>query len=274
VSRGARAAVFGGIATIAYVAAVIVGARLDPFVARPILDGLTPVPLYRWVEPPPTFASTNKAPTSGLYVLTPAAGTYDVTTGVAAGVFHTGDYQANLALAGHAIGGLPGTGSVSLTLLPLAPGTDLSLPAGYVIAGNVVKIEATYRPTGHRVSKLARPSLLTLSYPLVVQGGFSDSILVSSDGRRWTALTSTDHPAQQIVLATIRSIGFFAVGQAPGTGAPVPPGPGRSVPRWVVVALVAMGSIALVLALVLRGRKRPRPPRRRPSRDERDPFDP
>jgi hypothetical protein len=225
VSPGRRATAFGLLIALVYLVAAAVSARIDPFAARPILDGIAGPPLYRWVEPPPPFVSTNKAPESGRFELSPADVTYDPGTGSEAGVFATGDFQANLALATHAIAPRPGATSVSLTLTPLAPGADLRLPDGYRIAGNVVRIDAVYRPAGGRVSRLARPSLLTLSYPIVVQGGFSNAVLVSTDATRWTALKSTDHPGQQAVITTVRSLGYVAVGQTSGTETPVPTTP-------------------------------------------------
>jgi hypothetical protein len=274
VSPGRRATAFGLLIALVYLVAAAVSARIDPFAARPILDGIAGPPLYRWVEPPPPFVSTNKAPESGRFELSPADVTYDPGTGSEAGVFATGDFQANLALATHAIAPRPGATSVSLTLTPIAPGADLRLPDGYRIAGNVVRIDAVYRPAGGRVSRLARPSLLTLSYPIVVQGGFSNAVLVSTDATRWTALKSTDHPGQQAVIATVRSLGYVAVGQTSGTETPVPTTPpARAIDRWVVVALVVAAIVAVVLVIVLR-RRDPESPRRPPPPDDRDAFDP
>ena len=273
-SRGRRAVVLGAAVSLAYVVATVIGARTDPFVARPILDGIAGPPLYRWVEPPPAFVSTNKAPADGRFDLSATDGTYDPATGSEAGVYPTDDFQATVALAQRAIAPRSGASSVSLTLTPLAPGEGLQVPDGYQIAGNVVRIDATYRPTGGDVSRLARPSLVTLSYPIVVQGGFSNTVMVSRDGRTWTAVTSTDHPGSQAVLATVRSLGYFAVGQTSGTETPTAvASTGRTIDTWVVVGLVAGALLAAVLVVVARRRER-RPPRRRPPTDDGDAFDP
>ncbi len=274
-SPGRRATALGLLIAVLYLIAAVLSARIDPFAARPILDGIAGPPLYRWVEPPPPFVSTNTAPAPGRFELSPADLTYAPGTGSEAGVFATGDFQANLALATHAIAPRSGATSVSLTLTPLAPGADLELPDGYQIAGNVVRIEAVYRPTADRVSRLARPSLLTLSYPIVVQGGFSNAVLVSTDGTRWAALESTDHPGQQAVIATVRSLGYVAVGQTSGAETVAPPAtpPGRAIDRWVVVALAVAAILAIVLVIVLR-RRDEGPPRRRPPPDDPDAFDP
>jgi hypothetical protein len=271
-----RRAVAAGVAlAVAYIATVLVAARSDPFLARPILDGLAPPPLYRWVEPPPAFAATNEAPASGRFVLSPAEGNYDPARGTGAGVFSTGDFQVSLALAAQAIAPAPGADGVVLRITPLAPGADVTVPDGFTIAGNVIRVEATYRPTGDAVTSLQRPSLLTLAYPIVVQGGFADTVLFSEDGRRWTQVESTDHPAQQSVLGTIHSLGYFAVGQASGSGSPASASTGRKVPSWLVPLLVVLAVIVVVLAVWVR-RGGDAGPRRPPSSRDNDDraFDP
>jgi hypothetical protein len=270
-----RAVAAGVVLAVAYIAAVLVAARSDPFLAKPILDGLAPPPLYRWVAPPPAFAATNQAPASGRFVLSPAGGNYDPGKGTGAGVFSTGDFQVSLALAAQAIAPAPGADGVVLRITPLAPGADVTVPDGFTIAGNVIRVEATYRPTGDAVTSLQRPSLLTLAYPIVVQGGFADTVLFSEDGRRWTQVESTDHPAQQSVLGTIHSLGYFAVGQASGSGSPASASTGRKVPSWLVPLLVVLAVIVVVLAVWVR-RGGDAGPRRPPSSRDNDDraFDP
>src|SRR4029453_16582442 len=111
----------------------------------------------------------------------------------------------------------------------------------------VIRVQASFRPRGDAVTALQRPSLLTLAYPIVVQGGFADTVLFSEDGRRWTQVESTDHPAQQSVLATIQSFGSFAVGQASGSGSPASGSSGRKVPSWLVPLLIVLAVIVVVL---------------------------
>jgi hypothetical protein len=271
-----RRAVTAGVAlAVAYIAAVLVAARFDPFLARPILDGLAPPPLYRWVEPPPAFAATNQAPASGRFVLSPAEGNYDPGKGTGAGVFSTGDFQVSLALAAQAVAPAPGADGVVLRITPLAPGADVSVPDGFTIAGNVIRVQATYRPTGDAVTALQRPSLLTLAYPIVVQGGFADAVLFSEDARRWTQIESTDHPAQQSVLGTIHSFGYFAVSQASGSGSPASGSTGRKVPSWLVPLLIVLAVIVVVLAVWVRRGNDTGPRRPPPSGDDEDDvFDP
>jgi len=254
---------------LAYVGAVLVTQRVDPFLARPILDGLAPPPLYRWVEPPPAFAATNQQPASGRFVFSRARGSYDPTLGSGAEVFSTTDFQISLAFASRAIAPAPGATAITVTVDPGAPSADTTLPPGYQIAGNVVHVAATYRPGGGGVSSLDRASLLTLSYPIVVPDGFANVLLYSADGKRWTALESTDHPAQQSVLGTIHALGYFAVGQAAGSGSPAGSGaPTKRVPGWLLPLLVVM-TIAVAL-LAVWARRRHEPPRQPPPPDGND----
>lgn len=267
-----------GLAAIAaLVAGAMLTAHLDPFLARPILDGLAPPALYRWVDPPPALASTNQPPQSAAFTLSPSQGNYDPKQGSGAGVFGTPDFQVSLALSAHAVGPTPGATSLHLTIGPIAPASDVVLPPGTQIAGNVVHIEASYQPAGGDVSALRRDCLLTLSYPIVVQGGYANVLLVSPDGHRWTAAKSTDHPGQQFVLGTIRSLGYFAVGQSSGTGSPIgapTATTANAFPRWVLPTLVIVTVAAAVAVVIVRRRgddgRRPPPP---PDRDART-FDP
>jgi hypothetical protein len=261
---------------LAYVGAVLLTQRVDPFLARPILDGLAPPPLYRWVDPPPAFAATNQQPASGGFVFSRADGTYDSASGSGAQVFATDDFQVSVAMAARAIAPAPGATAISLTIDPVAPPAEATPPPGYQIAGNVVRVAATYRPGGGRVTSLERPSLLTLAYPIVVADGFSNVLLFSTDGRRWTMLDSTDHAAQQSVIGTVHAFGYFAVGQTPGSGSPAGGvAATKDVPGWLLPLLVVMTVVIAVLAVWVRRREEPGSPRKPPPPDgDERAFDP
>jgi hypothetical protein len=271
-----RVVAVGIVLGLAYVGAVLVTQRVDPFLARPILDGLAPPPLYRWVDPPPAFAATNQQPSSGRFVFARAQGSYDPALGSGAEVFATDDFQVSLAFASRAIAPAPGATAITVTVDPIAPSADPTLPSGYQIAGNVVHVSATYRPGGGRVTSLDRASLLTLSYPIVVADGFANVLLSSTDGKRWTALDSTDHPAQQSVLGTVHALGYFAVGQAAGSGSPAGAGATtKEIPGWLLPLLVVATVTIALLAVWVRRRNGPRSPRRPPPPDGDDrAFDP
>jgi hypothetical protein len=273
VSRRLTAAL-GIVIAAGYVAAAAFSAHLDPLDARPILDGLAPPPAYEWVDPPAALASTNKTPSAKTVTLTQQEATYDPRTGSAPGVYATDNYQATLSLAPNAIAPRAGARGVELNFVPTVPNPTSTVPGEYQIAGNVVEISATYQPAGGEVTDLSADAQLMLAYPAVF-GGIDDVLLASTDGRVWKELPSTNHLGQQLVVANIKRLGFFAVGQTTGASSAAPTGTSGGVPIWVVVALGGVAVLAAGAAIAVRrggsnpeAERRPRPPR------EDDPFDP
>jgi hypothetical protein len=258
-----------------YVVGAIVSGHRDPLDRRPLLDGLAPPPAYQWVTPPEALAASNRPPTPKTFLFSPSEASFDPSKGSVPGVFASGNYQATLALAEGAFPPTAGATGAVLTLSPLAPAPGLSLPGGYQIAGNVMRITASYRPAGRKITRLSADAQLTLAYPVVY--GIDDTIVTSSDGERWTAVRSTDHVGQQLVIGNIHHLGFFAVGQRSVVGGTSPgtsTGSGGSIPIVPIAALVGLAIVSSIIVLVLRARskdeRRPRPPR--PPRRE-DPFD-
>jgi hypothetical protein len=273
-----RVVAIGLAVCVVYLLGAALSGHLDPLDRRPLLDGLAPPPAYEWVDPPAALASTNTPPQAKTFPLTPETATYDPATGSGAGVFASGNYQANLALSAGAIAPVHGATQVILTMRPLAPVQGAVIPDGYGIAGNVIQITAAYRPAGGTVTDLAGDAQLTLAYPLVYFG-IDDTLLRSSDGTTWEAVKSTDHLSQQVVIGDIDRLGFYAVGQTAGTerqpssGAA---GGSRSILVYVVGGLLFVSVFAAVGALWRsRGSETTEPPekRRPPPRDD-DPFDP
>ena len=264
----------GVLIAVVYVGAAAVSAHLDPLASRPLLDGLSPPPAYQWVDPPPALASTNTMPMTKTVTMTSAQATWDPQKGSAPGVYATDNYQTTLSLAPGAIGAQAGAREVVLRIVPQAPEPGAVVPEGYQIAGNVVRISATYRPTGGSVTELSAQAQLLLSYPAVF-GGVDDTLLTSSDGTTWEALDSTNHLGQQLVVADIQRFGLFAVGQTSGSGSVVPTGSPQGVPVWVIALLGALAVAAGIAAVVARRGSRPseRAPRE-PRREDKDPFDP
>jgi hypothetical protein len=250
VSRRAVAALGLGVAAL-YIAGAAWSAHLDPLDRRPLLDGLAPPPAYRWVEPPPALAPQNVAPDAKRVTLSERDATYDPKTGSAPGVYATDDFQATLTLAARAIPPRAAASEVELRILPSAPSPDPVVPDGYRIAGNVIEVTATYRPTGGDVTKLAADAQLLLSYPAIF-GGVDDTVLASTDGIAWTALESTNHLGQQLVVANIDRLGMFAVGQTSGSSPGSAAGDTEAVPGWLIGVLVALGVIAALTAIAAR----------------------
>jgi hypothetical protein len=259
VSARRRAAVAGAALCLAYLVGAVVSGSLGPASRRPILDGLAPPPLYRWVAPPPALASTNKPPSAGRSMIA-----LDPTKGSAATVFSTRDFQASLALGQGAIAPHGQDSQVQLVMTPLAPKPDATLPAGVQFAGNVIQVTATYEPSGASVGDLRTRGELGLVYPLLFQGvGFADTILRSMDERSWSALQSDDAIAQQSVHAAVGRLGFFAVGQSP-VGATAPPSDSSGARNGSIVVAILAALVLLGAVWFLRRRPPPPPLSRRP----------
>jgi hypothetical protein len=259
VSARRRAAVAGAALCLAYLVGAVVSGSLGPASRRPILDGLAPPPLYRWVAPPPALASTNKPPSAGRSTIA-----LDPTKGSAATVFSTRDFQASLAMGQGAIAPHGQDTHVQLVMTPLAPKPDATLPADMQMAGNVIGVTATYEPSGASVGGLRTRGELGLVYPLLFQGvGFTDTILRSTDERSWSALQSDDAIAQQSVHAAVGRLGFFAVGQSP-VGATAPPSRSTGTRNGSIVVAILAALVLLGAVWFLRRRPPPPPPSRRP----------
>ncbi len=265
--RGRVAAVGLGLVLL-YLLLASVSARLDPFAARPVLDGLAPPPPYRWADPPPALASGNNAPVSRRFTVG-----YIDGAGSSAGVFSTSDQQVTVALTTGSIPPQNGASSITLTITQSAPPPDLALPGGGSVAGNLIEVAATYDPRGQAVATLAKPGEIVLAYPLLYPGLTENKILTSPDGSTWTPIRTKDAIVHQVVRARITSVGYFVVMQSPPASAA--PSGRHGTDLVVVTAAIAMLAI-LVLAVALRTRARrsPTPPRREPPTRERDPFDP
>jgi hypothetical protein len=266
-----RVAATGAVLVAAYVAGAFVSGALDPSLRRPVLDGLAPPPLYRWIEPPPALASTNQRPSAGRFDIQ-----LSPTKGSAPGVFSTKDFQFRLALGLGAIPARQGDTSILLTATPLSPDPNAQIPQGMQIAGNVMRVRATYQPSGTPVDRFSPPGELGLVYPLLFQGvGFTDTVLRSDDGRSWTALESDDAVAQQSVHASVDGPAYFAVGQTPSsspTAAPASTG-SKSIPVVVAILAVLLGAFAVLRRRSSRSSHGPpAPPKRDPS--DGDAFDP
>ena len=265
-SDSRRALLVGLSVVAAYVVLAGVSGRLTPLARRPLLDGFAPPPPYNYVSPPPDLASTNKRPAAGRFTIA-----LDPTAGSEPKVVATTDFQASIALAQGAIAPHAGDSSVSLAITPMAPSSSVALPSGLQMAGNVYRFTATYRPSGDPVTRLRQDAQLVLAYPLRSHTlAFRHTLLSSPDGRSFTAVTSTDSIAQQLVQGNVRELGYFAVGQA-STGTTTPSGSvGHVVYTVALWALLGLVLVAFLLAELRRRRNKHRspgsrpPPRRRP----------
>jgi len=259
--RGVGALAAGVVVAGAYLGGAALSGHLSVSARRPLLDGLSPPPPYRWVKPPPSLAASNQAPLSGEYAMEFNGGKS------VPGVFRTDDSQAVIILLTGAIPAEPGKTSVTLTLHPLAPGAVGPPPAGYSIAGNVYRVRGVYQPGGPEVTSLTGQNQIVLVYPTPV-GHPRHTLLFSPDGKSWRTLPSVDSPFQQQVSdARVDALGYYAVAVRGSAGAAAGSSSGSVIP--FIVGAVAL--LVLMAVVVLEVRRRQRQPPSRPGRHPPEP---
>jgi hypothetical protein len=255
VRRSRLIAVATGLVVAAiYLAVASWAGRTGPLARRPLLDGFGQAPPpYNWVSPPPALASQNTKP---------ASGSFDVAlnpqTGSEATVLSTDDGQASLALNEGSIPPRQGQDSAKVTIKPLAATGFAAPPSGLELTGNVYRIEGTYRPGGDPIAQLAKGAQIVLAYPAEAGGSLGKhELLVSTDGRRWTAIEGIDSHAQLLIQATVSTLGSFAVGRVAGSAAKT----GTSVGTILIYML--LGLLILTIAFfIIRTERRMRRERR------------
>jgi hypothetical protein len=220
----------------AYLLGASVSGRLDPSARRPIFDGFAPPPPYRWVSPPPAAAQGNQKPAGGRFRVKFDAGGISV-----ADVLSTSDLQVTLILSEATFVPMAGQTSALISVQPLAPEDLDPAPPGLRIAGNVYRLQGTYRPSGTAVSSLSQPAELTLVYPPSADGLIhAHTVLQSRDGTSWTALPTNDAGSQAAV--EVSSLGYFAVAERVTGGK-------RPFPLGKIIQYALIGALVLVLAV-------------------------
>lgn len=222
-----------------YVLSAAVSGRLDIFARRPLLDGVTPPPPYRWVKPPPELAERNLKPDSVTQNVKFTAGSSD-------GEFvATGDGQASIVLPKGAVPPRPGATAATFTIHPRDPAGFRGYPDGLRVRGNVYELRATYvGGAGGPVTALNPPGRAIFTYPAET-GAFLHAarrVIFSPDGSSWRALETDNDSAVALQIAvSATEPGFFAVAAKPGAGA----NKGGSPAAFVVVgAVVAVAGLA------------------------------
>ncbi len=231
-NRSARAIAYGFVAVALYLVAAAVSGSISVIARRPLLDGVTPPPPYRYVKPPPE-ATTQEKPASAKVTIKldpPELG---------AGVFSTQDQQATLVTEP---GVFPsGTqGPVTLTIDPLDPAQFARAPKGSRVVGNVYRFEAKDK-SGAVVGAFANAGHIVLVYPAHTAAVFNaqHALLTSKDGRSWRRLEANDSPAQQQLSGDVMELGYLAVSESGGQEE------GGGVNAGVIVAAVVGGIAAL-----------------------------
>ena len=252
-STSRRALALGLVAIAAYAALAAWSGALSPLARRPMLDGIGPNAPYRWVAPPPDLASTNQPPEGGTFAVKLTH------TGSEPGVFFTGDAQVTLVLDADAFVPQGDDRTVRLDVEPLDPADFADPASGLTAFGNVVRIRASYQPSGTEVSRLDRSMSVLLVYPVTPTfHALSHGIQLSTnDGDRWAPLQSNDSLATQQVEARTQRLGLIVV-----AGEPVPftaspsstGGGGGSSTLAILLGGLAVIAAAVGIALILRNR--------------------
>jgi hypothetical protein len=231
----------GLLVAAAYLAGALWSAHLSPLARRPLLDGLAPSAPYRWVNPPPGLADTNRKPTPGRFALSFGP------DGLHGTAYATPDAQVTIIVPDDAIEPAPGERSIELTIEPLDPATLGTPDPPFLAVGNALRIGAAYEPGGEPVTELRKPIQVVLSYPFVVGIASQHTVLVSTDGQRWTKTRTTDQLVASQAYGPMRSPGYVMVGgRRHATGSATDAG-GEGLP----IAVIGAGVAAIVLGLVI-----------------------
>jgi hypothetical protein len=236
-----------GIAVL-YLAGAALSGRASLLARRPLLDGLAPPVPYRWVKPPPDLAASNKAPASLRVSVELTA------TGSRLGAFSTSDGQLNLVLSEGAVPASQSQTSVAVSIDPVDPATLGPAPSGLIVAGNAYRIQASYRPSGGKVTALGGRSSVGLVYPLLATAVADPSghlVLASADGRSWQRLRSTDTPGIHQVSAELDTTGYVAAAVPPAGAGDGGGGNGRG---RVLLLASAVAALLVLAALLVRRR--------------------
>jgi hypothetical protein len=236
---------------LAYLALAAVSGHLSPLARQPLLDGIGPPVVYRWVDPPPELAGTNQPPTPGDFTLKLT------DRGTRPDVFTTDDAQVTLIPVAGTFAAAPGQDSVHLTVTPL--GTAVSPPNEPVeIVGNVIELRATYEPSGDQIDTFHKPLEVILVYPIPPNVHSTKHTLISSpDGTTWEPSDGTDSLAIQQVEGPVPTLGFMAAAadvSATSSPSAAPTANGNS--TLGIALIVGAVCAALVgVGLLLRGRE-------------------
>lgn len=229
----------GAALALVYLSVVAVTLVATDHPVRPLFDGLTPPPPYRWVKPPPDYGTNIKAEPSEASVALADGGSEPAgPTGV--------NGQVTLNLSQGAVPARPGEVAVKIRVVPLDAARLGPLPPRLVPDGNAYEIRMSYRPSGAAVTALATPGNVVLATPEPA------SVLVfSPDGRHWETLETARVGGVDSVGAAFRRAGYY-VAAIPGAARPTGrSGNGLETGRKVLIGLL---SVALVANLALRRR--------------------
>jgi hypothetical protein len=222
-----------------------VGLRADG--VRPLYDGLTPPPAYRWVDPPAFPFSDGEQRPTGVTSTVAFARSGSAAAGIA-----TPDGQVVINLPRGAVRPRRGARAVRVVVTPVDPRELAAVPTGLRPNGNAYRIELSYVPGDRPVTRLARPGNLLLQVPEL-----SSALFRSAGGTRWAPVSAEVVPPREVILtAPLASPGYYLSANS------FPPLPERAEDAGVPVFAVAASITALALlafgvgVLIARSRRR------------------
>jgi hypothetical protein len=209
------------------------------------------------VKPPPAVASTNNEPPGAS--ITVKFG----PKGSVAQTLEPSDGQLLFVMRAGLFPSQPGAKDVLVVAKPMDPAKYPPLPNGLQVLGNAYTISATYEPGGDHVKRLSFPAVGILTYPIAVNLHTTNhTLFLSTDGKSWQAIDSTDVPGLTQVQGTVPALGSLAVGahveqvqsgSATATAAPSGGGGSRS---WLLLAGAVLILLLAGAAVVARRRSR------------------
>ena len=236
--RWGIAAAAGVVLAAAYLVAAGVSFRTGLEPAVPVLDGLLPPAPYRWVKPPPDRVGDNKPPSG-------ATASIPLTSFGSSGSVTTPDGQAQLLSDSNSIPAEPGQTSIKVSIESLDPATvGPPPPGGYHYDSNAYRFATVYEPSGQT------PPTMTVT--VVVSFATNADHIFEWNGSGWDALPTTPAGQNQL-FAPATKLGILV---AAGTGSGGTPAKQQSPLVAVLLVVGVFGGIAVVLVVVLVGRRR------------------
>lgn len=242
----ARRATTGLAVSAVYLAVVAVSFRSGLVPVRPLYEGTSPPPPYRWVAPPPDLAATNKKPDSGT-----ATFGFDKRGSIAFNAY-TGDAQAAVIFPPGAIKRHGSDSKFRADVKPLDPAGLGAPPKGTEYDGNAYEFAAVYLPSGDPV-ELTAPNPCPKGFDVntcvtvVIRYPYDGLALVRRDGDAWTTMNAQLVDATMQVYGDSPTLGTFvtvAAKRAPGAARPSRKRGGDFLPFALGLSAILAGTYA------------------------------
>ncbi|HZQ85009.1 MAG TPA: hypothetical protein VFA83_09240 [Acidimicrobiales bacterium] len=178
--RQRRVVASGLIVLVVYVVAAAATGHLVPGRTRPLFDGFTPPPQYRWVNPPAVFKAGNQKALSGSMDFDLGPNGANQLEGA------TDDAQLLVTFTRASVPAHGNDTGLTMRVEPLDPEKLSALPAGVRTDGNAYKVSMLYKPSGAALDALTQAGNIFISYP-----SSADRIAYSPDGKTWTLTKGT-----------------------------------------------------------------------------------